>query len=60
MGQKLLSVLTISALGIMIGLNASSRDETLPVEDGRSAAAVLPLDRDSSKTAFQTATFGLG
>lgn len=34
--------------------------EKLPMEDGTSAALVLPADKDASQVAYQTATFGLG
>ena len=60
MRQRTLLSLTLCALGIMIGLNATSKDEVLQREDGGSSATVLPLDEASSQTAFQTATFGLG
>ena len=32
----------------------------LPVENGESAANVLPIDRKLSTIGFETATFGLG
>ena len=32
----------------------------LPVENGESAAKVLPLDKQVSTIGFETATFGLG
>ncbi|NIP94984.1 MAG: hypothetical protein GWO24_16680 [Akkermansiaceae bacterium] len=60
MRLRLLVILTLSAIGIMLALNAVSRDEILPVADGASSATALPLDQASSQTAFQTATFGLG
>ena len=32
----------------------------LPIEDGESAATILPLDKQVSSIKFETATFGLG
>jgi hypothetical protein len=60
MSFKLLALPAIGALAIMFGLNAASLNETLQTEDGVSAAGILPLDKAASRTAFQTATFGLG
>ena len=60
MSHTRLAILTIAALGIMLGMNALSRNETLETANGVSAATVLPLDQSTSTTAFQTATFGLG
>ena len=34
--------------------------EILPIEDDVVSATKLPLDLDTSETAFETATFGLG
>jgi len=34
--------------------------ETLVPEDTTVSATVLPLDRDTSKIDYQTATFGMG
>jgi hypothetical protein len=43
----------------MIGYRLFGGEE-LAVADGRSAATELPLDKASSRVAFETATFGLG
>ena len=39
----------------------STQDQlVLPIEDGESAAQLLPLDKQVSSVKFETATFGLG
>ena len=43
-----------------LAMNTRMFGEKLVVEDGTSAATELPLDRESSKVKFETATFGLG
>ena len=48
------------ALVVMLGMNTRMFGEKLVLEDGKSAATELPLDLDSSKVKFETATFGLG
>ena len=55
-----LAALTITALAIMIGIDSLSNHEILAVEDGKPSASQLPLDRESSRVASETATFGLG
>lgn len=37
-----------------------SKSEILPTENGVVSATKLPADRETSKIAFETATFGLG
>lgn len=58
--RSLAALTAITAFAIMIGLNALSTNETLAVDDGKPSASQLPLDREASRVAFQTATFGLG
>ncbi len=48
------------ALLSVLAMNTRMFGEKLVVEDGKSAATELPLDRESSKVKFETATFGLG
>ena len=45
---------------LMTPLKAQDRREKLPVDDGKRGVAALPLDKETSSRAFQTATFGLG
>ncbi len=41
--------------------NLFKRDtEILPLEDSIVSATALPLDLESSETAYETATFGMG
>ena len=45
----------------MFGLQrVMSEGGKLPMEDGVVSATTLPLDVDTSKVAYQTATFGMG
>lgn len=48
------------ALTIGLAMNTRIFGEKLVVEDGKSAATELPLDRENSRVKFETATFGLG
>ena len=48
------------ALTVMMGIRMRGWGEQLVLEDGKSAATVLPLDRVASQVKFETATFGLG
>lgn len=43
-----------------MGIRLRGLGEELVLEDGKSAATVLPFDRQQSEVKFQTATFGLG
>lgn len=60
MRTSTLAFLALCALATMIGMKALSRNEALEVHDGTPATGVLPLDRETSRVAFETATFGLG
>ncbi len=43
----------------MLGFNIIA-GEKLVTENGQVAASSLPLDKETSKTAYETATFGIG
>ena len=60
MRARLILYPALAAILAMLGINALGRHEKLAVDDGKRAPAVLPLDRESSQIAYQTATFGLG
>lgn len=60
MPLRLVTLLGFGALAIMIGMKSLGRGEKLSVDDGTRSAPVLPLDKESSKRDFETATFGLG
>lgn len=54
-------VILILGLFAMFGLHrVMSSGPNLPMEDGQVSASKLPLDEETSKVAYQTATFGLG
>ena len=46
-------------IAAMIGYTALN-SEALVKEDGKVDAQSLPLDKETSKTAYKTATFGIG
>ena len=53
-------IITItSVISAMIGYN-SIANEQLVTEDGNVNAQTLPLDRETSKLSYETATFGIG
>ena len=60
MRRLTLALVALSGIGLMIAKQLSTSGTELPMADGESSATVLPADRAASKTAFQTATFGLG
>jgi hypothetical protein len=60
MSRSALVVLALSGIGFMIAKNMLMGGEKLPMEDGRSAAVILPADKSASEVSYQTATFGLG
>ncbi|MGB2402875.1 MAG: hypothetical protein ACPIA7_05635 [Akkermansiaceae bacterium] len=43
----------------MIGYNSIAKEE-LVTEDGKVSAKSLPLDQETAKRSYQTATFGIG
>lgn len=51
--------IVIATITIMIGYTAIN-SETLVTENGKVAAQILPLDKETSKLAYETATFGIG
>ena len=55
-------VILILGLFAMFGLQRlmSGAGGNLPMEDGVVSATKLPLDEETSKVAYQTATFGMG
>ncbi len=55
---KLIIIIT-SVITVMIGYNSIAKEE-LVTEDGQVNAQSLPLDHETSKRAYQTATFGIG
>lgn len=57
---RMLFFIGFSALAIMIAIKSVGFGERLFVDDGTRSASVLPLDKETSKRDFQTATFGLG
>lgn len=56
--KRPLLYLTLCLTGILTMRILNS--ETLVAEDATVSASVLPLDHDTSKIAFETATFGMG
>ena len=53
-------IITItSIISAMIGYN-SIANEQLVTEDGNVNAQTLPLDKETSKLSYETATFGIG
>jgi hypothetical protein len=53
-------IITItSVISAMIGYN-SIANEQLVTEDGNVNAQNLPLDKETSKLSYETATFGIG
>lgn len=52
-------IIITSVIAAMIG-HKTIGQEDLVTEDGKVAAQGLPLDKETSKIAFQTATFGIG
>ena len=53
-------IITItSVISAMIGYN-SIANEQLVTEDGKVTAQSLPLDKETSKLSYETATFGIG
>ena len=57
---RLVALLGFGATASLVGVKSLGRGENLSVDDGTPSASVLPLDRETSKRDFQTATFGLG
>ena len=53
-------IITItSVISAMIGYNTIA-NEQLVTEDGNVNAQNLPLDKETSKLSYETATFGIG
>ena len=57
---RLVTLLGFGATASLVAIKSLGRGEKLSVDDGTRSAPVLPLDRETSKRDFQTATFGLG
>ncbi|MDA0767361.1 MAG: hypothetical protein O3A87_12110 [Verrucomicrobia bacterium] len=60
MSRSALVILALIGVGFMIAKNMLMGGEKLLMEDGKSAALVLPADKAAAEVAYQTATFGLG
>lgn len=56
--KRLLLLITLG-ITIMFGFK-SLRGEKLVTEDGTVSAVTLPLDLETSKVPYETATFGMG
>ena len=56
--RKFIIIIT-SAIAAMIGYNSIAKEE-LVTENGKVTALSLPFDQETSKRAYQTATFGIG
>ena len=50
---------TTTLIAAMIGFTAL-KGEDLVTENGKVDALTLPLDKETSKVAYETATFGIG
>jgi hypothetical protein len=50
---------TTTLIAAMIGFTALN-GEDLVTENGKVDALTLPLDKETSKVAYETATFGIG
>jgi hypothetical protein len=60
MSRSTVAILVMMGIGFMIAKDMLMGGQKLPMEDGKSAALVLPADKAASEVAYQTATFGLG
>jgi len=56
--RKFSIIITIS-IAAMITHHTIGK-EALVTEDGKVSAQALPLDKESSKVSYETATFGIG
>lgn len=56
----MVALLGFGATASLIGIKSMGRAEKLAVDDGTLSTPVLPLDKETSKREFRTATFGLG
>ncbi len=54
------ATLLLITLSITIMIGYRTLGENLVTEDGKIAASILPLDLETSKVAYETATFGMG
>ena len=53
------ALILLLVVGTLAGLQVLM-SETLVNEDGTVTATSLPLDKDTSKVAYESATFGMG
>ena len=54
------ATLLLITLSITIMIGYRTLGENLVTENGKVAALALPLDKETSKVAYETATFGMG
>ena len=60
MNLKTITYTAITSIAIMFGIKSILNAEKLVTEDGTVSATTLPLDQETAKVKYHTATFGMG